>query len=86
MIARGFGTAAILILLVLTLFALARLIGGTGPGQLSRRRRLRVDAASERDLQRMSVRGDLGPGITGTNSMLRPTSSPTDLTTKETSS
>ncbi|TFB54465.1 phosphate ABC transporter permease PstA [Cryobacterium sp. Sr3] len=86
MIARGFGTAAVLILLVLTLFAIARLIGGTGPGQLSRRRQLRVDAASERDLQRMSVRGDLGPGITGTNSMLRPTSSPTDLTTKETSS
>ena len=88
MIARGFGTAAVLILLVLTLFAIARLIGGTGPGQLSRRRQLRVVAASERDLQRMSARGDLGPGITDTDSRPRPrrSSSPTDLTTKETSS
>lgn len=86
MIARGFGTAAVLILLVLTLFAIARLIGGTGPGQLSRRRQLRVVAASERDLQRMSARGDLSPGITDTDSRPRPTSSPTDLTTKETSS
>ncbi|TFC83244.1 phosphate ABC transporter permease PstA [Cryobacterium cheniae] len=86
MIARGFGTAAVLILLVLTLFAIARLIGGSGPGQLSRRRQLRVVAASERDLQRMSARGDLIPGITDTDSRPRPTSSPTDLTTKETSS
>ncbi|WP_309616918.1 phosphate ABC transporter permease PstA, partial [Salinibacterium sp.] len=37
MIARGFGTAAVLMVLVLILFALARAIGGRGPGQLSTR-------------------------------------------------
>ena len=35
MIARGFGTAAVLMVLVVILFALARAIGGRGPGQLS---------------------------------------------------
>ncbi len=35
MIARGFGTAAVLMVLVVLLFALARAIGGRGPGQLS---------------------------------------------------
>ncbi|MBC7594388.1 MAG: ABC transporter permease subunit, partial [Kineosporiaceae bacterium] len=43
MIARGFGTAAVLMVLVLLLFALARAIGGRGPGVLSeRQRRARV--------------------------------------------
>lgn len=37
MIARGFGTAAVLMLVVLLLFAVARAIGGRGPGQLSAR-------------------------------------------------
>ena len=37
MIARGFGTAAVLMVLVVILFALARAIGGRGPGQLSTR-------------------------------------------------
>ncbi len=37
MIARGFGTAAVLMMLVLLLFALARAIGGRGPGQLTAR-------------------------------------------------
>lgn len=37
MIARGFGTAAVLMVLVVLLFALARAIGGRGPGQLSPR-------------------------------------------------
>ena len=43
MIARGFGTAAVLMVLVLLLFALARAIGGRGPGVLSaRQQRARV--------------------------------------------
>ena len=37
MIARGFGTAAVLMLLVLALFAIARVIGGRGPGDQSPR-------------------------------------------------
>jgi len=54
MIARGFGTAAVLLLLVLALFAVARVIGGRGPGQLTDGQRRRVAAASADDLRRMS--------------------------------
>ena len=53
MIARGFGAAATLVLLVLTLFMVARLIGGRGPGQLSDRQRRAAAAASARDLRRI---------------------------------
>ncbi|AWB96452.1 phosphate ABC transporter permease PtsA [Agromyces badenianii] len=56
MIARGFGAAATLIFLVLLLFAIARLVGGRGPGQLSGRRRRAVAAASARDAQRIAER------------------------------
>jgi len=55
MIARGFGAAATLVLLVLTLFIVARLIGGRGPGQLSDRQRRAAMAASARDLRRISA-------------------------------
>lgn len=55
MIARGFGTAATLLLLVLGLFLVARLIGGRGPGQVSDRQRLRLAAASRRDHVRMTI-------------------------------
>ncbi|TFC91279.1 phosphate ABC transporter permease PstA [Cryobacterium sinapicolor] len=58
MIARGFGSAAVLILLVLALFVIARLIGGKGPGQLGRRQQERVIAASALDLQRITLQGD----------------------------
>jgi len=54
MIARGFGTAAVLLLLVLALFTIARLIGGRGPGQLSEAQRKRVAAASADDVVRMA--------------------------------
>ncbi|MCC4250262.1 MULTISPECIES: phosphate ABC transporter permease PstA [Microbacterium] len=58
MIARGFGAAATLVLLVLTLFIVARLIGGKGPGQLSDRQRRNAAAASARDLERiLAARG-----------------------------
>ncbi|MFE5967073.1 phosphate ABC transporter permease PstA [Streptomyces sp. NPDC056463] len=53
MIVRGFGCAALLMALVLLLFLLARLIGGRGPGQLSRGQQRRRAAASLRDLERM---------------------------------
>ncbi len=55
-IARGFGTAAVLMLLVLVLFALARVIGGKGPGQLSARQRARVLHQSRLDEYRMAMR------------------------------
>lgn len=49
MIARGFGAAATLMLLVLVLFAIARMLGGRGAGQLSARQQRRRAAASRRD-------------------------------------
>jgi phosphate transport system permease protein len=56
MIARGFGTAAVLILLVLLLFVIARTIGGRGPGQLTERQQLQARAASLADVARMASR------------------------------
>ena len=56
MIARGFGTAAVLLLLVLLLFLLARAIGGKGPGHLSNRGRRAAEDASKRDLKRIERR------------------------------
>jgi phosphate transport system permease protein len=51
-IARGFGSAALLLVLVLLLFSLARWVGGRGPGQLSRGQQRRRVAASRRDADR----------------------------------
>jgi phosphate transport system permease protein len=58
MVARGFGTAAVLILLVLALFIVARMIGGRGPGILSDRQRRAAKAESIRDLQRITMLDD----------------------------
>ncbi|GAA1757805.1 phosphate ABC transporter permease PstA [Agromyces humatus] len=55
-IARGFGTAAVLMLLVLALFAVARVIGGRGPGDLSPRQRRAAQARSKGDLERYEER------------------------------
>jgi phosphate transport system permease protein len=56
MIARGFGTAATLLILVLVLFLIARAIGGRGPGQLTARQQRAVSAESLRDARRMMMR------------------------------
>ncbi len=49
-IARGFGTAAVLMVLVVILFLIARAIGGRGPGQLSpRQQRARANASKVDD-------------------------------------
>lgn len=56
MVARGFGAAAVLLVLVLTLFLLARSLGGRAPGDLSDRQRRAVQAASRRDVQRFTAR------------------------------
>jgi phosphate transport system permease protein len=51
-IARGFGAAAVLLLLVLLLFVTARAIGGRGPGQLTPGQQRRRALGSRRDLAR----------------------------------
>ena len=53
MIARGFGTAATLMLLVVILFAIARIVGGRGAGNLSPLQARRAKSRSRRDLARM---------------------------------
>lgn len=54
-VARGFGTAAVLLLLVLALFAIARVIGGRGAGSLSPRQQRAARTASARDAERMEA-------------------------------
>jgi phosphate transport system permease protein len=51
-ISRGFGSASLLLVLVLVLFSVARWLGGRGPGQLSRGQQRRRAAASRRDAAR----------------------------------
>lgn len=55
-IARGFGAAATLMVLVLVLFIFARVLGGRGPGVLTTRQRRRSAARSRRDLMRFTAR------------------------------
>ena len=43
-IARAFGAAVVLLVLVVVFFALARIIGGRAPGQMSRRQQRRLAA------------------------------------------
>lgn len=57
MIARGFGSAAVLMVLVLVLFWIARAIGGRGPGQLSARQRRRTAVESQALTYRILARG-----------------------------
>jgi len=64
MIARGFGTAAVLMVIVLLLFALARAIGGRGPGQLSRRQQRSRERQSRDDDYRSRAR-ELGVATDG---------------------
>ncbi|WP_052397375.1 phosphate ABC transporter permease PstA [Streptomyces sp. NRRL F-5123] len=62
MVSRGFGTAAALLVLVLVLFVTARVIGGRGPGELTRRATHRRVLASRRDRKRFAERAALrGP-------------------------
>ena len=55
-IARGFGTAAVLMVVVVILFLAARAIGGRGPGQLSPRQQRRRTSASRDDDYRFRAR------------------------------
>jgi phosphate transport system permease protein len=56
-IARGFGAAAVLLVLVVVLFALTRLIGGRGAGVLTEGQARRRMARSRRDMARFGRRG-----------------------------
>jgi phosphate transport system permease protein len=51
-VARGFGAASVLLILVVLLFLIARFIGGRGPGQLTARQQRRRAYGSARDLAR----------------------------------
>ncbi len=55
-IARGFGAAAVLLMLVLLLFTVARIIGGRPAGRLSKRQARRSASRSAADLQRIEAR------------------------------
>ncbi len=65
MITRGFGAAAVLMILVLILFVLARTFGGRGPGQLTARQQRRRAAQSRRDLARYVERSFAGVPAAG---------------------
>jgi phosphate transport system permease protein len=58
-VARGFATAAVLLVLVLVLFTTARVLGGRPAGRLSKRQAGRAMAKSHRDLQRINGRQQL---------------------------
>ena len=67
MITRGFGAAAVLMILVLILFVLARTFGGRGPGELTARQQRRRAAQSRRDLARYVERTFAGVQPPGTS-------------------
>ena len=52
---RGFASAAVLMILVLLLFMVARVLGGRPAGHLSKRQRRRAATRSERDLARIEA-------------------------------
>jgi len=55
LIARGFATAAVLMVLVLVLFAIARVLGGRQAGQIGKRQAKRIRARSARDVERFEA-------------------------------
>lgn len=58
---RGFATAAVLMVLVLALFALARVLGGRPAGHLSKRQASRVRARSAKDVARFDAKPQGAP-------------------------
>jgi phosphate transport system permease protein len=56
--ARGFAAAALLLAIVVVLFVIARIIGGRGPGQLSKRQARRSQRRSVQDANRFIRRYD----------------------------
>jgi phosphate transport system permease protein len=72
-IARGFGAASVLMLIVLILFIVARVFGGRGPGVLTPRQQARRAARSRSDLYRFTARelGMAPPTATGLGRRIR---------------
>ncbi len=66
-ITRGFASAAVLLALVIVLFAIARMIGGRGAGQLTSRQLRRRMAASQREWSRYTARAMAGQSATSAN-------------------
>jgi phosphate transport system permease protein len=62
LIARGFATAAVLMMLVLILFTIARILGGRPAGRLSKRQTRKAAHQSAKDLQRIEAAADLPGG------------------------
>jgi phosphate transport system permease protein len=58
---RGFASAALLLVLVLILFAVARVLGGRGPGHVTRRQARRIGRRSARDVLRLTARYETAP-------------------------
>ena len=71
LIARGFATAAVLMILVLILFAVARVLGGKQAGQLSDRQRKRAAAKSLKDMERIEA-ADHERYVSGADAALAP--------------
>jgi phosphate transport system permease protein len=55
---RGFAAASFLLMVVLVLFVIARVLGGRGPGHVSKRQARRIERRSARDARRIAA----GPG------------------------
>ncbi|MGH9274283.1 MAG: phosphate ABC transporter, permease protein PstA, partial [Acidimicrobiales bacterium] len=55
-IARGFATAAVLMVVVLVLFVLARILGGRPAGRVTPRQARRLTARSIRDVERYDAK------------------------------
>jgi phosphate transport system permease protein len=64
LIARGFGAAAVLMILVLILFTLARILGGRPAGRLSKRQTKRAAARSKGDIARIDASRSSLPEVT----------------------
>jgi phosphate transport system permease protein len=63
LVARGFGAAAVLMVLVLVLFTLARILGGRPAGRLSKRGARRTAARSAEDARRFEARAHRAPDL-----------------------
>jgi phosphate transport system permease protein len=61
LVARGFATAAVLMVLVLTLFVIARIVGGRPAGAVTSREARRLGARSARDAERFAARAAGAP-------------------------
>jgi len=68
--ARGLAAAALLLILVLALFTLARFIGGHGPEHVTARKRRRLEHASARDAARI-ISSYGTPGASGASPRLK---------------